>query len=136
MHRDETAREDAAARALLANALERFVTALCDDLNISSAIAALNEGAAELGDNEGTVEDLRALEAMLHTLGILDLEWSSTATADDDLASQVESKIEERNRARAGKDFATADRIRTELREMGVEIMDSPSGTTWERVVQ
>jgi cysteinyl-tRNA synthetase len=43
----------------------------------------------------------------------------------------VERKIEKRTAARKSKDFATADAIRDELAEAGVEIMDSPTGTTW-----
>jgi cysteinyl-tRNA synthetase len=43
---------------------------------------------------------------------------------------QIESRIEHRNAARRVKDFATADRIRTELAEMGVELEDRKDGTT------
>lgn len=46
-------------------------------------------------------------------------------------ASQVEALIEARAKARAEKNWAEADRIREELAKMGVEIMDSPKGTTW-----
>jgi cysteinyl-tRNA synthetase len=43
----------------------------------------------------------------------------------------VEVRIAERAAARAAKDFARADEIRAELRERGVELMDTPAGTTW-----
>ena len=39
--------------------------------------------------------------------------------------------IEKRKIAKANKDFKTADAIRDQLKEMGVEIMDSVEGTTW-----
>jgi cysteinyl-tRNA synthetase len=45
--------------------------------------------------------------------------------------AKVEKLIADRGAARAGKDFAAADRIRNELKEQGVEIMDTPGGTTW-----
>ncbi len=37
--------------------------------------------------------------------------------------------------ARAAKDWATSDRIRNELDDLGVALKDSPDGTTWVRVV-
>jgi cysteinyl-tRNA synthetase len=46
------------------------------------------------------------------------------------------SKIEQRNAARAAKDWGTSDRIRDELLEMGVVLKDGPEGTTWSRVVR
>lgn len=45
--------------------------------------------------------------------------------------AEVEAKIEARAKARSEKNWAEADRIRDELAAMGVEIMDSPRGTTW-----
>jgi cysteinyl-tRNA synthetase len=43
----------------------------------------------------------------------------------------VERLIAARVQARAGKDFAEADRVREALKALGVEIMDTPAGTTW-----
>ncbi len=45
--------------------------------------------------------------------------------------SQVEALIAERARLRAAKDFAGADGVRAQLLSTGVEIMDTPAGTTW-----
>ncbi len=44
---------------------------------------------------------------------------------------QVESRIADRAEARKAKDFAKADQIRQDLAAMGVQIMDTPAGTTW-----
>ena len=49
-------------------------------------------------------------------------------------AASVETRIVERTAARAGKDFARADELRNQLRAEGIELMDTPSGTSW-RVV-
>ncbi|NMO20184.1 cysteine--tRNA ligase [Pyxidicoccus fallax] len=45
--------------------------------------------------------------------------------------AEVERLIGERTAARAAKDFAAADRVRATLKEKGVDIMDTPAGTTW-----
>ena len=45
--------------------------------------------------------------------------------------AEVERLLGERAAARAAKDFAAADRVRGTLKEKGVEIMDTPAGTTW-----
>ncbi len=44
---------------------------------------------------------------------------------------KVEAMLGERQAARAAKNFAQSDRLRAELKGLGVEIMDSPAGTTW-----
>ncbi len=46
-------------------------------------------------------------------------------------AGKVEALLGERQAARAAKKFEDADRVRAELKALGVEIMDSPAGTTW-----
>ena len=43
----------------------------------------------------------------------------------------VEKKIVERKQARDSRDFARADAIRDEIAALGIELMDSPDGTTW-----
>ena len=48
--------------------------------------------------------------------------------------AEVTAKIEARRAAKKAKDFAQADRIREELRAMGVELTDLPGGVTWKRV--
>ena len=53
------------------------------------------------------------------------------AKANDLDEDEINSLIEKRKMAKANKDFQTADAIRDQLKEMGVEIMDSAEGTSW-----
>jgi cysteinyl-tRNA synthetase len=127
-------------------ALPLFTAALGDDLNVAKAIGILNEAAAlhdvsatpqRVGDGSFTLEDeLGALYAMDSVLGVLDLDHDAPTDGDEDDAALIEAKIIERREARTNKDYATSDRIRDELLEMGIEIKDGPEGTTWKRVVK
>jgi len=48
-------------------------------------------------------------------------------------SGNIESRIAERTEAKKNRDFATADRIRDELKAEGILLEDSASGTTWRR---
>jgi cysteinyl-tRNA synthetase len=129
-----------------------FNEAMDDDFNTAAAIGHLSEAfllANKLLDEPGGVakdvrrrtlarlrKDLRACGA---TLGIF--QRSPAAFLDAyrqrlcgrrgiDPAA-VEARIAERTAARKAKDFARADEIRRALQETGVELMDTPTGTTW-----
>ena len=113
--------------------------ALFDDLNAPQALGALSEfvrrANAEL-DKRGT--DTAALtqarEAFARINGVLDIVPESEA--DPDLTAWTEERLEARRAARARRDFATADRIRQELAERGVQIEDTPTGTKWRHAVR
>ncbi len=120
-------------------ALAAFADALCDDLNVARAIAALNEAcAAPAAERDAACaqRELAALLAMDSVLGVLGRNRPAEhapAAADPGLAHEVERLIAERTAARAAKDWAESDRIRDALAAMGVTIKDGPQGTTWSR---
>jgi len=134
-----------------ARAKDEVISALCDDLNVSLALASIDIACAdflawlaampsETLRHSQTGQRLRRTErAAFHdSVRVLlgDILFQDPASGPTEIDVQVEQRLAARAAARASKDFAAADRIRTELREMGVEIMDTPEGTTWERVVQ
>jgi cysteinyl-tRNA synthetase len=125
--------------APLAAALEGFKRALADDLNVAGAIGALSQAVGRYtidgaAAGAGGEAELAALRAMLQALGVADLERRSSGDAAE--AALVQAKIEQRNAARAERDWEAADRIRDELVQMGVELHDGADGTTWTRTVK
>ncbi len=113
----------------------RFDEAMDDDLNTADAIGALFEltrsvnTALEGRPTKACAEACRAIFTELtDVLGLL------YARKKDDLSEQVESLIAARQAARKSKNFAEADRIRDELKAMGIELMDTPQGVKWKKL--
>ena len=125
--------------AELAVAADGFVAAadaaLFDDLNGPEALAALfnfiRRANAELdrrGGDRDAVERARAAFERIN--GVLDIV-PERAGPDPSLAAWIEERIAARRAARASRDFAEADRIRTELTGRGVTIEDAGAETRW-----
>lgn len=130
--------------------VERFQTAMDDDLNTPSALAVLFELAKELrrqgniwvheGKPDMDPEQLQQQWVTLRELGkVLGLEVNpgaeNAAPEPGGLSDQeIESLIQDRLAARQGKNFAEADRIRNQLQELGITLIDKPGGVTqWRR---
>ncbi|MGI9014962.1 MAG: cysteine--tRNA ligase [Phycisphaerales bacterium] len=130
----EPAQDDLATSGPFSDALGAFTSALADDLNVSGAIAALNQANGAFDPHAAaTTDELRALDAMLDTLGVRDISSAAVERVDDELAARVEALLSDRIRARQERNWAEADRIRETLTAMGIAIKDGPDGTTWER---
>ncbi len=122
--------------------LPGFASAMDDDLSVPAALAevqgAIADGNKLLADGtEGPLREvLASVRAMLDVLGLdpLSAHWSGADGhdgADAALAPLVESLLQQRQEARADKDFATADRVRDQLGAAGIEIEDTPQGPRW-----
>ena len=120
----------------LETALPRFTQALCEDLNMARAIAALNEAVAVEDNSACAHRELAALQKMDSVLGVLERNTQVATSGDGDFEAKVNALIEVRAAARRNKDFAASDRARDELVSLGVQIKDGATGTTWTRAVR
>jgi cysteinyl-tRNA synthetase len=132
--------------------LADFVSCVDDDFNFAGALGILSGLFAtmnELTDKPPvkdkpligrTLKALREGVSKLSTvLGLFEDEPSSWLLRRRDRQvsakgldrNRIEGLIADRRAARERKDFAAADQIRADLTGLGVEIMDSPQGTTW-----
>ena len=110
----------------------RFKAAMDEDFGTPEAIAVLFELAGEVNKTR-SAESAGLLKALGGCLGLLQGEphrfLQAGAGLDD---ASIQQLIAERAAAKQSKDFAAADRIRKELLVKGIELKDSPQGTTWE----
>ncbi len=118
-------------------AVARFVEAMDDDLNTAGAIAQLHELAREInrGREAGVPPEglIAAQNCLLQLAGVLGLTLEEPK---QDLAARpfVDLLVAVRRDLRAAKQFALADKIRSELQSLGIAVEDRSDGSTW-RVV-
>lgn len=111
-----------------------FIESMEDDLNTADALGSLfeivrevnsrinkNSSKKEIEDSIGIIMELTGV------LGILGKAKSKT------LDSEIEDLINKRQEARKNKDWAVSDKIRDQLKEMGIIIDDTPQGVRWKK---
>ena len=112
---------------------EQFITAMDDDLNTADGVAAVFELVKDINtsilDKEVSKNVCQTAAAVFDELcDVLGILYNRK---NNDVDSDIEALIEERQQARANKDRATADRIRDELKAKGIILKDTPQGVTW-----
>lgn len=123
---------------------EAMLEALSDDLNISKALASLDEMISSMNELLDAQPKDKSLKALAHAnliwieslLGIglyAPYSYFQMGVSEDEKAS-IEALIEQRTRAKKEKNFATADEIRAQLESQNIQLMDTPNGTQWEKV--
>jgi cysteinyl-tRNA synthetase len=133
---------------LAGDARERFTAAMDDDLNTSAALAVLFELAKPLralanrlerGDESARLEleqpesqqQLALLQELSAVLGLVhEVQAPADGLSGGLSDGAIQAQIEARQAAKASRDFASADRIRDELKAQGIELIDKPGGVT------
>lgn len=136
----ETGDSDAEFEAALTSLADEVLEALCDNLNTSVALAKALEGTRVILRESSLTAAMAAsankfLDRINDLLGIVEHEEAVQVRDDAPSAEEeeIQKLIEERAAAKKAKDFARADAIREELAAKGIELRDSPEGTTWRR---
>jgi cysteinyl-tRNA synthetase len=120
--------------SLISNATRQFEEGMDDDLNISLGLAAIFEFVRDvnrlLADGRLSRENAQAVMAAMRqfdrVLGLLD-------EVDAPVDAGVERLLQEREQARKHHDFATADRLRAQIEDLGYVVEDTPRGPRLKR---
>jgi len=110
-----------------------FIRVMDDDLNTADGIAALFELTKDINTN--IISKPVSKDVCESAIGIFDEICDVLGLLynrkKNDLSSEIEALIKKRQEARKNKDWATADKIRDELKERGIILKDTPQGVTW-----
>ena len=121
-------------RAKLEQFEPKFIQAMDDDLNTADAISVLFELAKEINTaftpaQKPSAQLCKFALALFDRLaGVLGLLYRQKQQTDD---AEIEALLARRTKARAEKDWETADRIREELKARHVVLEDTPQGIKW-----
>jgi cysteinyl-tRNA synthetase len=122
---------------LIESSRRRFEEALDDDLNTAEALAAIHDFARETNiamdgkENSLKSDDQKALLALVDRF---DSVFNIFGEVKQELLdSEIQALIDERQGARAAKNFARADEIRNELIALGIVLEDTKDGLRWRR---
>lgn len=112
---------------------EQFIEAMDDDLNTADGLSAVFELVKDINTkilDKSVSENVckTAAKVFDELCGVLGILYNRKS---NDLDAEIEALIEKRQEARKNKDFATADKIRDDLKAQGIILKDTPQGVTW-----
>lgn len=115
---------------------ERFIAHMDDDLNTADAVTDWFDLAKFIQKNlheessKALIEKTEALfQTFVDVLGVV-----KEKKKEGDISPEILAKIEAREEARKNRDFATADRLRDELLDAGIQLKDTKDGVQWEKL--
>ncbi len=112
-----------------------FINAMDDDLNTADALGILftlvKNINKEISENAKKEVLLRCLSLLEELCGVLGIMYNKS---QNEIDGEVEQLIEQRTAARKNRDFATADKIRDQLKAMGIELEDTKDGVKWRKI--
>lgn len=129
----EDVEDDAELIKSIESRREQFITAMDDDLNTADGVSAIFELVKDintkiLDKNVSKNVCMKAAEIFDELCDVLGILYNRNS---NDLDAEIEALIEQRQEARKNKDWATADKIRDDLKAKGIVLKDTPSGVTW-----
>lgn len=150
--KEHSALNEASFSATVANAAKRdsvpfacrILEALNDDLNISQALALIDEMISVANEAiDASPKDKAAKQEALSTMFFIESTLGFGVQnpfkyfqqgVDEATKEELESLLAQRSEAKKAKDFARADALRDKITAFGVNIMDTAQGSFWERV--
>ena len=126
---------NAEIKAQIDNRVAQFIEAMDDDLNTADGISAVFElvrdiNSLVLGKNQTKATVEYSAKIFDELTGVLGLVYNRKAEVLDE---DIDAMIEARTQARKEKNWAEADRIRDELKAMGIVLEDTAQGVKWHR---
>ncbi|GAB6101927.1 cysteine--tRNA ligase [Thermococcus atlanticus] len=134
-------REEFEAYEAMRNAREKFYEAMDDDFNTAEAMKAVFEVSGAVNRYLSRVEKpkesilrkaMEFFKAVSEVFGIFEDYFREQKAGEEE--ALIELLIEVRAQLRKERNFALADKIRAQLRELGIQLEDTPKGTVWKRV--
>ncbi|HBN83387.1 MAG TPA: cysteine--tRNA ligase, partial [Clostridiales bacterium] len=133
---DQTGEISDQVNQALADYKEKFIRAMEDDLNTADAASVLFEmvryANGLMKDNAVNPKEAKAIYDLFKELG--DVLGILNNEKDQNIDQDIEELIEKRQQARKDKNWAQADAIRDQLKDMGIILEDTPQGVNWKRV--
>ena len=113
----------------------KFEQSLDDDLNVSPALGAIYDFVRDINRliAEGNISAPQAAKVKETIDGFDRVLGFMVPEKADDLDTEIEGLIAQRNEARKNKDYALSDKIRDDLLARGIVLEDSATGTTWKK---
>jgi len=122
---------------------QALLDAMADDLNISIALAVIDEMVANTNDaldenpknkslKKETLANIEFIDALLGFGGKEPFSYFQIGV-DEAEKTEIETLIQARTESKKEKNFERSDAIRDELTALGISIMDTPDGTLWEK---
>ena len=123
---------------------DELLKALSDDMNVSTALALIDEmisNANETLDTAGkhkilkreTISNLAYIDSLLG-FGVKNPFEYFQFGMDENTKEKIASLMTKRDEAKKEKNFEASDKLRDEILAFGVTLMDTPAGTFWEKV--
>lgn len=123
----------------IAPLMQRCYDAMNDDFNSPVLIAELFEASRIINsayDSKLKIDgpNLELLKKLMNNFILDVLGLKNEQAANDDLPKVLDMIVELRNGAKINKDYATSDKIRIGLQQIGFQLKDGKDGTTWSKI--